>query len=43
MFGQQQQHHQQPQNVPSDSNAYRSNYDRFHCDKYLCPDSLGMR
>lgn len=42
--GQQQHHHhhrQQPQNVPSDSSLYRANYARSHCDKYLCPDTLG--
>ncbi|KAK3686172.1 hypothetical protein B0T22DRAFT_242233 [Podospora appendiculata] len=44
MFGGngQQGHQQQraPQNVPSDSAAYRSNYERSHCDNYLCPDTL---
>ncbi|KAI1078682.1 hypothetical protein F5B20DRAFT_546911 [Whalleya microplaca] len=36
-----QQHHQQPpQNVPSDSSIYQSNFERMHCDKYLCPDTL---
>ncbi|KAI1660537.1 hypothetical protein F4813DRAFT_297280 [Daldinia decipiens] len=45
MFGgggqqQQQQQRQQPQNVPSDSTIYRSNFDRMHCDNYLCPDTL---
>lgn len=39
--GGQQQHHQQAQNVPSDSSAYRTQYGRSHCDKYLCPDTLG--
>ncbi|KAI1640681.1 hypothetical protein F4809DRAFT_401002 [Biscogniauxia mediterranea] len=40
--GQQQHHHQQQQaqNVPSDSALYRSNFDRMHCDNYLCPDTL---
>jgi len=36
------QQQQQPQNVPSDSEAYRTQYLRSHCDKYLCPDTLGM-
>ncbi|KAK0609544.1 hypothetical protein B0T17DRAFT_512643 [Bombardia bombarda] len=36
--GQQQQ--QAPQNVPSDSTMYRANYERSHCDNYLCPDTL---
>ncbi len=36
-----QQHHQQAQNVPSDSSVYRAQYGRSHCDKYLCPDTLG--
>ncbi|KAL7625814.1 Long chronological lifespan protein 2 [Parahypoxylon ruwenzoriense] len=45
MFGgqqqqQQQQRTQQPQNVPSDSSIYRANFDRMHCDNYLCPDTL---
>lgn len=31
---------QQPQNVPSDSNWYRSNVENMRCDKYLCPDTL---
>ncbi|KAI1808233.1 hypothetical protein F4811DRAFT_501619 [Daldinia bambusicola] len=35
-----QQQRQQPQNVPSDSSIYRSNFDRMHCDNYLCPDTL---
>lgn len=44
--GGQQQHgqhhqHQQAQNVPSDSSIYRAQYARSHCDKYLCPDTLG--
>jgi len=39
MFGGQ-EHHRQPQNVPSDSGAYRQNYDNSYCDKYLCPDTL---
>ncbi|KAG9245433.1 hypothetical protein BJ878DRAFT_18391 [Calycina marina] len=38
--GQQQQRHQQPQNVPSDSNWYQEQYNRAHCDNYLCPDTL---
>ncbi|KAK3937459.1 long chronological lifespan protein 2 [Diplogelasinospora grovesii] len=35
-------HHQeqQPQNVPSDSSMYRTQYERAHCDRYLCPDTL---
>ncbi|KAI1494083.1 hypothetical protein F5X96DRAFT_666154 [Biscogniauxia mediterranea] len=36
----QQQQQQQAQNVPSDSALYRSNFDRMHCDNYLCPDTL---
>ncbi|KAH8880560.1 hypothetical protein GQ53DRAFT_533858 [Thozetella sp. PMI_491] len=44
MFGgqqQQQQHHQhQAQNAPSDSTIYRQQFERVHCDKYLCPDTL---
>ena len=39
--GGQQHHQQQPQNVPSDSGMYRAQYTRSHCDKYLCPDTLG--
>ena len=39
--GHHQHHHQQPQNVPSDSSVYRAQYSRAHCDKYLCPDTLG--
>lgn len=42
----QQQHHghgqQQHPNVPSDPSIYQANYQRAHCDKYLCPDTLGM-
>ncbi|KAI1505793.1 hypothetical protein F5X99DRAFT_415841 [Biscogniauxia marginata] len=34
------QEQQRPQNVPSDSAIYRSNFDRMHCDNYLCPDTL---
>lgn len=42
MFGGQQQQHQQPaQNVPSDASFYRANYERARCPKYLCPDTLG--
>ncbi|OTB01721.1 hypothetical protein M426DRAFT_323222 [Hypoxylon sp. CI-4A] len=41
MFGgQQQQQQRQPQNVPSDSSIYRSNFDRMYCENYLCPDTL---
>ncbi|KAI0426560.1 hypothetical protein F5Y09DRAFT_318619 [Xylaria sp. FL1042] len=36
--GQQQQ--QPPQNVPSDSSFYQNNFERMHCDNYLCPDTL---
>ncbi|KAK3402469.1 hypothetical protein B0T20DRAFT_343801 [Sordaria brevicollis] len=32
-----QQHHP---NVPSDPSIYQANYQRAHCDKYLCPDTL---
>ena len=42
MFGGQQQQQQQAQNVPSDANNYRANYDRLPCSNYLCPDTLGM-
>ena len=42
----QQQHQghgqQQHPNVPSDPSIYQANYQRAHCDKYLCPDTLGM-
>ncbi|KAK3373178.1 hypothetical protein B0T24DRAFT_666486 [Lasiosphaeria ovina] len=38
--GHQQQHQQQPQNAPSDSGLYRANYERTHCENYLCPDTL---
>lgn len=41
MFGGNGQQQQQPQNVPSDSSVYRANYERAHCDRYLCPDTLG--
>jgi hypothetical protein len=41
MFSGGQQQQQQPQNVPSDSSVYRANHERAHCDKYLCPDTLG--
>ncbi|CAK7203845.1 Long chronological lifespan protein 2 [Sporothrix eucalyptigena] len=41
MFGgNQQQHHNEPQNVPSDSAWYRGNVEKMRCDKYLCPDTL---
>ncbi|KAI2613440.1 hypothetical protein GGR54DRAFT_328641 [Hypoxylon sp. NC1633] len=40
MFGGGQQQQQQPQNVPSDSSIYRSNFEHLHCDNYLCPDTL---
>ncbi|KAH9909681.1 hypothetical protein F4778DRAFT_9226 [Xylariomycetidae sp. FL2044] len=35
-----QREQQQPHNVPSDSSIYRSNFERMHCDNYLCPDTL---
>ncbi|KAI1206891.1 uncharacterized protein F4807DRAFT_463289 [Annulohypoxylon truncatum] len=38
--GQQQQQRQQPQNGPSDSSIYQTNFNRLHCDNYLCPDTL---
>ncbi|KAH6692087.1 hypothetical protein DL95DRAFT_337508 [Leptodontidium sp. 2 PMI_412] len=38
--GQQQQRHQEPQNVPSDSNWYQQNFENAHCSNYLCPDTL---
>jgi len=37
---QQAQHHQDPQNVPSDSAWYQQNYDAARCTNYLCPDTL---
>ncbi|KAI1184325.1 hypothetical protein F5B17DRAFT_412480 [Nemania serpens] len=42
MFGgqQQQQQQQQQQNVPSDPSLYQNNFERMHCDNYLCPDTL---
>ncbi len=39
--GHQHQHHQ-PQNMPSDSSWYRGNVEKAYCDRYLCPDTLGM-
>ncbi|KAI1813771.1 hypothetical protein GGS20DRAFT_462381 [Poronia punctata] len=36
--GQEQQ--RQPQNVPSDPSIYQNNFERLHCDNYLCPDTL---
>ncbi|TRX89947.1 hypothetical protein FHL15_009219 [Xylaria flabelliformis] len=47
MFGggggnqQAQQQQQRPQNGPSDSSLYQTNFERLHCDNYLCPDTLG--
>lgn len=41
MFGGGGQQHHQPQNAPSDSAHYRSQYAHAHCDNYLCPDTLG--
>ncbi|EME43527.1 hypothetical protein DOTSEDRAFT_63725 [Dothistroma septosporum NZE10] len=38
MFGQQQQ--QEPQNMPSDSEWYKQQYEAARCDKYLCPHTL---
>lgn len=38
--GGQQQQRQEPQNVPSDSSWYQSNYDAARCSNYLCPDTL---
>lgn len=40
--GGQQQQQGEPQNVPSDPTFYQSNWERMRCDKYLCPDTLGM-
>ncbi|KAI8947885.1 hypothetical protein F4801DRAFT_488199 [Xylaria longipes] len=42
MFGgnQQQQQQQRPQNGPSDSSLYQTNFERLHCENYLCPDTL---
>ncbi|KAH6692538.1 hypothetical protein F5X68DRAFT_259181 [Plectosphaerella plurivora] len=39
MFGGHQQE-RKPQNVPSDSAAYRNQYDNSYCEHYLCPDTL---
>lgn len=33
---------QRSQNVPSDPTFYQTHWDRMRCDKYLCPDTLGM-
>ncbi|KAI1086741.1 hypothetical protein F5B19DRAFT_478055 [Rostrohypoxylon terebratum] len=38
--GQQQQQRQQPQNGPSDPSIYQNNFNRLHCNNYLCPDTL---
>lgn len=38
--GQQQQQRQQPQNGPSNPSIYQNNFNRLHCDNYLCPDTL---
>ncbi|KAF1823064.1 uncharacterized protein K489DRAFT_318884 [Dissoconium aciculare CBS 342.82] len=38
MFHQQQE--PEKQNMPSDSEWFRTNYDNAHCDKYLCPATL---
>lgn len=40
MFGGQQQQQQRPQNAPSDSGIYRQQFERTHCENYLCPDTL---
>lgn len=40
MFHNQQQAHQEPQNMPSDSEWYQSQYEGAKCDKYLCPHTL---
>ncbi|KAI1263539.1 hypothetical protein F5Y18DRAFT_428808 [Xylariaceae sp. FL1019] len=40
MFGGGHQQEQQPQNVASDSSFYQQHFDSFHCDNYLCPDTL---
>jgi len=37
---QQQQAPQEKQNVPSDSNWYRQNWEQATCNNYLCPDTL---
>ncbi|KAI0468079.1 hypothetical protein F4859DRAFT_224139 [Xylaria cf. heliscus] len=37
---QQQQQQRQQQNGPSDSSLYQTNFERLHCDNYLCPDTL---
>ncbi|KAI2633995.1 hypothetical protein GGS21DRAFT_519493 [Xylaria nigripes] len=36
----QQQHQQRSQNVASDPSFYQGNFERMHCDNYLCPDTL---
>ncbi|KAF2841253.1 hypothetical protein M501DRAFT_1000419 [Patellaria atrata CBS 101060] len=40
MFGGGHHQHQEPQNVRSDSEWYRSQYDGAHCSNYLCPGTL---
>jgi len=40
MFGGGGQQQQQPQNVGSDSQWYRQNYDAAYCTNYLCPGTL---
>ncbi|KAI1819350.1 hypothetical protein F4861DRAFT_148211 [Xylaria intraflava] len=40
MFGGGQSQQQKPQNVASDPSFYQGNFDRMHCDNYLCPDTL---
>nr|POE65608.1 long chronological lifespan protein 2 [Quercus suber] len=37
---QQQHHHQQAQNMPSDSEWYQAQYNAVTCDRYLCPGTL---
>ena len=31
---------QESQNVPSEPSFYQTHFERMHCDKYLCPDTL---
>lgn len=40
MFHNQHQQQAEPQNMPSDSDWYQSQYEGARCDKYLCPHTL---
>ncbi|KAI0017169.1 hypothetical protein F4780DRAFT_756604 [Xylariomycetidae sp. FL0641] len=35
-----QRQEQRPQNGPSDPSLYQNNFERIHCENYLCPDTL---